>query len=444
MKSKNYSYNPLITEIIGICLLFLISRLLILFVLPIWYSDIPYYATIAEYASIANDRGLYLNDIKTFEYPPLAAFLLEIPNSFINENLISTSTYRSLYNYYFRLTIFLFDCIAFTFVLLSAFHLYPNNSAKIFRVATIYIISTLILFNLAYDRLDLLLMCFMLACYYFQIKQNYIISAIFLSLGIFLKLIPVLFIPLWLMGWCLTVKYKVKQFIAVKNWNYAIKALISLLISSLVLTLISIYFYGPDVFDFLIYHTNRGIQIESVPSTLIQIANWIGIPYYIDNSYGSQNIVSSITPILSTLSPFLILLGMTVVLIKLIQNKKIRICFTKPFCVKHPEILNVAYISSFMAIFICSKVLSTQFFLLPIPFIAIFLSNKNIHFSILWITILVLTTFIFPYLYFTDIVPISRSWYENPSLLGTSLMLIRNFLLIYLFFYFVKKIKLSE
>ena len=234
MKSKNYSYNPLITEIIGICLLFLISRLLILFVLPIWYSDIPYYATIAEYASIANDRGLYLNDIKTFEYPPLAAFLLEIPNSFINENLISTSTYRSLYNYYFRLTIFLFDCIAFTFVLLSAFHLYPNNSAKIFRVATIYIISTLILFNLAYDRLDLLLMCFMLACYYFQIKQNYIISAIFLSLGIFLKLIPVLFIPLWLMGWCLTVKYKVKQFIAVKNWNYAIKALISLLISSLV------------------------------------------------------------------------------------------------------------------------------------------------------------------------------------------------------------------
>ena len=132
MKSKNYSYNPLITEIIGICLLFLISRLLILFVLPIWYSDIPYYATIAEYASIANDRGLYLNDIKTFEYPPLAAFLLEIPNSFINENLISTSTYRSLYNYYFRLTIFLFDCIAFTFVPLSAFHLYPKIITQLY------------------------------------------------------------------------------------------------------------------------------------------------------------------------------------------------------------------------------------------------------------------------------------------------------------------------
>jgi hypothetical protein len=57
------------------------------------------------------------------------------------------------------------------------------------------------------------------------------------------------------------------------------------------------------------YHTERGVQLESLYSGILLLLRPLGLAMHIDESFGSTNLASAFTPLVKDLSPFLFLLG---------------------------------------------------------------------------------------------------------------------------------------
>jgi hypothetical protein len=57
------------------------------------------------------------------------------------------------------------------------------------------------------------------------------------------------------------------------------------------------------------YHTDRGVQLESLYSGVLLLLRPFGLPMHIDESFGSTNLASAFTPLVKALSPLLFVLG---------------------------------------------------------------------------------------------------------------------------------------
>jgi len=74
--------------------------------------------------------------------------------------------------------------------------------------------------------------------------------------------------------------------------------------------------YGKPCLDFLTYHKNRGIQIESLYSSLIMTINLIlGVRTEVYHAYGSFNIRASYFPNIAKFADIVLLMGLSALLI---------------------------------------------------------------------------------------------------------------------------------
>ncbi|UOY07807.1 hypothetical protein L0P88_04460 [Muricauda sp. SCSIO 64092] len=401
-------------------------------------SDIEYYATIGYQSLTAKEKGLTIYDITSLEYPPLAVAFLYTPNYLIWDTSLPFTSYLDLYIKSYRGILCFIDFANFTFLLLIIRRLYLNENTYIsylFLGGILYLLSTVIFIDLIYDRLDMVLLFLITVCFYFQIQGRLLLSAFFLSIGICFKLIPLLLLPIWTLGWLSNFDCRIIDFKCFKQYTFVLKSLWYLIIFSLGILGSCYWVYGSYAFSFLGYHGNRGIQIESLYSTIIQLIGLFGLSYELETSFGSQNVVSIVSPFISKLSFFIIFFGCMGVFFKIFQflsNKRVKssscIASTKPV------IIGTGYLLTLLFFLIGSKVLSTQYFLLPISFIAILFPNKHYGIGLLWLFILLLSIIIFPYLYDSDIISKSAIKLGKPSLLGTLLLSSRNGMLVYLFY----------
>ena len=261
---------------------------------------------------------------KYFEYPPLVVAWFNLPNHFIDFSVLtSPNDYINQYSYYFRILMLFFDFLIFILVFNIGNKLLQVRDIHILFSGVIYIVSSQILFNLLYDRLDLVLVAMILLCFYYQIRGHVFLSSFFISMGIFFKLVPLFLIPVWFIGWIPeTVFNKTKLSWDKNQWTLPVKASISVIASCTILLVLSLFVYGPKAFSFLKYHLDRGVQIESFYSTVIIVLGWFGLPYEIVSSYGSQNVNSPMTHLFSTLSPFFIFIGIGYVIYWMIKNSQ--------------------------------------------------------------------------------------------------------------------------
>lgn len=133
-------------------------------------------------------------------------------------------------------------------------------------------------------RNDAITMAFVVAAFYFLLKKSYPASFIILAFGIMTKIFPLIFLPAFLLPFILDRKWK-------HFFGYAV-----LTVAVCVLIQLPMFFVNPDhALDYVLQHTNRGLQIEAVAAGPLMLFQYLfpnDMTYVLD--YGSINIVGAV------------------------------------------------------------------------------------------------------------------------------------------------------
>lgn len=286
------------------------------------------------------------------EYPPLSLLAFTLPR-------LVTFGYPIIIHIY----VFLFmlenilSCTAIAVLLVQITPLWQSQRRKIlgmvFYLLFVVIISPVMLWR--YDLFPTLLTILALVS---VILNRPTLAGIFTGLGVAAKLYPVVLLPVF--G---------AYFMANKSYRALLHLLLGS-VSAVGISLLPFIFTAPvKLVSFLTYHKQRGLQIESLPSGIIMLANKLNlVKVKTVGNYGSVNIVSSLDEIMLKVLPRLFILTYVVLVIS---------CFYrfqeeqyKSDLVKSNSL--IAYTLGALLIFIITnKVFSPQYLVWVIPFAAL-------------------------------------------------------------------------
>lgn len=159
-----------------------------------------------------------------------------------------------------------------------------------------------------------------------------------------------------------------------------------LLFISIVLTITGIFAlcnFDNAVISQVSYFAQRPVQIEATGGTLLWIAHELGMPWWITYTFGSINIISRLTTIVSPLLTLSFLLGVAYTLWLQWRNKLS---------------LAQAMIALILVFIVTGKVFSPQYLIWLIPLIA-YTGAFDSFWSFVWSIISLLTTFIYLFFY---------------------------------------------
>jgi hypothetical protein len=145
----------------------------------------------------------------------------------------------------------------------------------------------------------------------------------------------------------------------------------------------AIFNFNGAILSQVSYFANRPLQIESIGSTLLWLGTLIGFPVHIVFTFGSINMVSELGGAVSNLSEILFIAGY-IYSISLQWRGKLDIVQT---CI------------ALLLVFIATgKVFSPQYLIWLIPLLA-YSGAFDVLWIVVWGSISLLTTIIFPYFY---------------------------------------------
>ena len=376
--------------------LFLGTRGYLLFAFQPMSSDVeePYFS----YAVQAADERLtpYQGDFR-IDYPPLAWWVIYAPRLLDSQRITDVQDSQQVkpvfvfYNRGFRGVMFGCDVASFILLILIVRKRRPQWTGW---AALTYTLTTTILSHLLYDRLDMGLLLFILLwayCWVCSLESQRKTIAwstaayLMLGLGISFKLVPVICVPFLLLAdW-----YAPQRSL---RWTVG---LASLIVAAGLPFLIQYIISGPALFTFIIFHSGRGIAVESLFSTLMILADaTFHIPAYPVTGAGGPELSGALSTPMILVSNVLMcgLLGGTwlwAVLRRgniLLQDGYRLACFVMAGAV------------------ILSKVFSPQYLIWSIPLMVLLAIDlfppRKICFwmlTVLLVIIAALTTWIFPY-----------------------------------------------
>ena len=431
--NKNYKFIFFV-----LLLLFLSTRLYILFSPAFSHSDLLSYF----YYCIGYFSDIY--QVNTSKYPYFLEYYQLIKNSYPEPCLLLI---REIFNFSYRLnnelsySLFIFIFRGFGFVLDLLMYLtififcqkYLNKHHKRYAIdaSLIYTVLGFILFPVLYDRLDIFLLFMVFIAFLFFIFSRFLLALLFLTMSILFKLVPLLLSPLFILPKYRFLSSKLKQpgkrFMPVfsSHWFYSI-----VLFSSLITVFCATFYYflGPSFFDFLQFHKSRGLHVESVMSGFLLLCRYFEYPVQLVRGPGSIDIGFSKAQEFVQLSGLLTIttiIALHAYLFRFYSFAYFYIENTKQAALR-AVCIAASIVVLFTGAFVFSKVLSTQYFVWLIPFLALTLPLFNWYHYVLWLLIFAFTSFIFPVYFFSDIVPSIM----GPSGWGMTLLLCRNSCLI--------------
>jgi uncharacterized membrane protein len=350
--------------------LFILINLFIFIVIfntvyPIKYSAVGLYF---------NDASKILNGLLpyrdfTFEYPPLAAVFFLIPR-------LITSTY-STYSILYHGEVLIFLILG----LMMLFAVAHRLGKAPWKLLSVYSLGVLAIGPIIGEQFDIFAAVMtLLAVYFFWLGKTKT-SWMFLALGTMIKLYPVLIAPVFL-------------FYYLRNRQYTrIWQGISCFVVTCLFILLPELVTGPASLSNLAeYHLSRGLQLESILSTVLLMANKLGfISVSVDFYSGSWNIVSPASEILERMSTYLLLMALFIVYILI--YKQIR-----PGKSQFSRI-GAYLLLVFLALLIFSKVLSPQYIIWLLPLLPIlFVGWRSLIWTI-FVLVGLLTYYVFPVRY---------------------------------------------
>jgi len=441
------------SRLLIICSFFLMSRIFLTFLYQAPGSDTRLYGQYAfeNREALRANTNIYEYHDGVIEYPPLAILSMSSPMLFVhdNSNELTQNTFESWKRCY-KYFCFAFDTIIFWTILLLSFGSLNQLKVNVKGLA-IYLITGLLLFNFLYDRLDFFLGGILFFAVLLLVShKHWMFSFTILALGINFKLIPILLVPLFLIG-SLPVKYIRYLYSGLFNWKLVQELFVRglFLISITIFIFLPFYFWGgKHTLDFLTYHSDRGLQLESTYSSILMMLNYAGLPVYVTHGFGSFNIESSIAPAFSKISTLLVFLsvaGIALLLIRtakhhFMRSKQQDVLINDPITLAQymPQTFVCLTIATLLASIATSKVFSPQYLLWVVPlFGLVSYQDRSLKIAgFLFLLVCLLTAFIYPYTYFTDFVHNAheledgRVVWEAPTMFATNLLFFRNVLLI--------------
>jgi Gpi18-like mannosyltransferase len=262
-------------------------------------------------------------------------------------------------------------------------------------------------------RLDVFPSLLYLLALYSFIKEKYATSALWMALGTLTKVYPILLAPLFAL--VLIQQKKYKELITSIAWGLSLLVMINLGLGWLT---------EGHYWESIRFHTNRGIQIESLYASIPLLTHWIfHAPLQIYSDHNSLNINSSWVPFLLKISTLL-----PILLFTFIYGTFWRVLKSDPAKKKDAVLLVQSAFLLVFAFLLTFKVFSPQFLIWLTPLIFLAVPQKKKLFLGCFVLILILTQIIYPSFYFLI-------GMAHP--LGISMLLIRNSGLIVLFIWLI-------
>jgi Predicted integral membrane protein len=301
-----------------------------------------------------------------FEYPPFSMVFMAIPRLFTSDSHIYCIIYSIL-----------------TFIFFIIGMIYISKISKMYNLTKtnmmVFVAFTLIFANIfLLTRYDIFPTTMCIVALYYYLQKKYCISWLIISLAVMTKLFPIFIIPFLLI-----------PFLLRKDWYGAVKGILT---CAAVCVLVSLPFIIADpstALDYLTYHLDRGLQVESVAASFIMVLNFFnpGMITVVHN-YGSDNLAGAlpdaIAPLLSYgfILTFILLLGW--VIFKLYERRK---SIDQELLQKMVMLAGVAAVMVFLAL---SKVFSAQFVVWAIMLLAFTqfsVFDHKLRFEILLLTL---------------------------------------------------------
>lgn len=221
-----------------------------------------------------------------WEYPPFAYLLMLIPRFFTSDVYV----YEVLY---------VVEVAVFLVIGLILIRKIANHFGKNPLLAFItYVVCVYLLDYFIFDRFDIIVAVIVLAASYLVLKKRRGWAIFLLIFGMFVKLYPALLIPILIV-----------PFLAKREYIPALKVLGFSILLCVLFILPFIIMAPGDVWNFMTYHSNRGLQIESVAASIVMfIGMFVPIDYFTENSYGSYNIGGDVPDSVASIMMFLMIL----------------------------------------------------------------------------------------------------------------------------------------
>ena len=228
------------------------------------------------------------------EYPPLAISWLALPALLIkgsNDGASRASAAERLnYASVLRMELAVVDAICLCLVAMTLRSVLLASRERMIGGIVSYVACSSLLFVLLYDRLDLVvgaLILAALACHLSSLSIAW--SFLLLGLAINFKVVALLIVPVWLIGSlpCGTFRKSLRHQVAVFAGRGVALALFILL------PVVPYWLRdGPRIFDFLHYHAERGIQIESVAANVLFLLRPLGLRVDVAREFGSADVIA--------------------------------------------------------------------------------------------------------------------------------------------------------
>ncbi|MEZ5293672.1 MAG: hypothetical protein R2745_21490 [Vicinamibacterales bacterium] len=336
-------------------------------------GDVPYYARYAYEARVAHQQGatiyehFYPPDTwpKTVEYPPLAVDLLALVGRLVPPAVDPDDFTRS-FSTAFHTLIFGLDLVTLAAVVAYRLRRRTPLSAVVAGVVT-YTLAGLVLKNFLYSRLDVLLGQLLALALVLMIApgRRTLVSSAVLSVAVAFKLVPVLLIPIWLVGALHATPASLAALtreLARKGAAMAAVVLLPWVVFGLRL--------GEDAISFLRIHAARGIHIESSWGTVTVLLSKVGLPVSVE-LFRSYDVESSLSSSFAALAPAVLAGGCA--LIYGLYFRQARRMAPAPgidggsVAQRDPELFKLAMLATVVFSLAASTVLSPQYLLWLLP-----------------------------------------------------------------------------
>ena len=302
------------------------------------------------YTEVINDRywkdanPLFNGEIPIMEYPPFALVFMAIPRLFG----WTPEAYEVFY--VIEVLVFMIIGLIYTDKLAEHFGRDRKNSMLAYSVLMV------LLLEFVTDRYDIFPAVLTLMSFYYFVKSRYAWAFILIAIGMMTKLYPAMLFPIYFL------------LFAVKGeWKEAFKGTAVFIIATLAIV-IPVMIVEPDmIWNFLNYHSDRPLQIESVAASLIYPLAMLGLTTVTitsakdPGSFGSDNLIGPIPDaVVGFLSPLMVACVLAV-------------CFYFAFVHRRGDeggrskALGLAVAGVMLAFIVFGKVFSAQYLIWVVP-----------------------------------------------------------------------------
>jgi hypothetical protein len=428
--------------------LFIPSRIFLLYHAKPAGTDTELYARYAYIHGLAAEchlsfhdcyRTMGLADIsgpgpKTFDslamtvvaYPPFAVAMMSVPAIFVQGGTpISRMSMTEFIGRYKKAYPWLCAAAELLMVIIVSFlvlRLYKDERLVITVLRMgLLCLAGMCMPRILYNRLDVLLSALLIVSLAALIKEkpHLLLSFFVFALAVTFKLIPLFLLPVWILG-------SLRQ----RPDRHLLKAIIpkGLQLSGIIAGTAFFFFLleGKGVFDFLAFHLDRGIHIESTWGVLSLFAAKIsGTSFRMALSSGAYNVYTPAAGLLSVVSSIILFIAMLAVTILFAARclKKSATAETRVALLGPREVIEGTLLC-LLIVFSFAKIFSPQYLIVLIPLVALLprRGKGDFVFFCVFLGTCCFTTFIYPHCYTKAII-------QGPTPFGLFLLIVRTLLL---------------